>query len=428
MKVLGMLDIQLIRKEPDKVRNALASRGQPELAKALDEVLKLDEKWRKQRGEADELNAQRNKITIEIGELKKAGKDAKAKIKEMGKKVEEINEANEKADKVRKEIDVILLALPNLPHESVPRGKSGEDNKEVRKWGEPRKFAFKAKEHWEIGEKLGIFDFERGARMSGHRFSVLRGDAARLERALINFMLDYAVKKGYLEHMTPHLVTEAAMTGTGQLPKFEEELYKAERDGLYLIPTAEVTLCNLHAGEQLKDEQLPLSYCAWTPCYRREAGAYGKDIRGMLRQHQFNKIELVKICRPEESYDELEKLAKDAAGILEALGLPYRVMELCTADLGFASAKTYDIEVWLPGQQQYREISSCSDCEDFQARRMNCRFWRKGGKLEFPHTLNGSGLAVGRTMIAIMENYQAADGAVEIPKVLVPYFGKNRID
>ena len=419
-----MLDIQLIRNEPDRMRKALASRGYD--AKALDEILKLDEKWRKLRGEADELNAQRNRISIEIGELKKAGKDAKAKIKDVGKKTAEINGANAKADEVRAKIDALLLTLPNLPHASVPVGKDAADNKLIRKWGEPKKMAFKAKEHWELGEKLGIIDFERGARMSGHRFAVLRGDGARLERALINFMADFAVKHGYLEHITPHLVTGAAMTGTGQLPKFEEELYRCERDGLYLIPTAEVTLCNLHAGEQLKEEQLPLNYCGYTPCYRREAGAYGKDIKGIMRQHQFDKIELVKFTKPEDSYAELEKLVKDAAAVLEALSLPYQIVELCTADLGFASAKTYDIEVWLAGQQKYREISSCSNCEDFQARRMNCRFWRKN-KLEFPHTLNGSGLAVGRTMIAIIENYQQADGSVEIPAALVPYFGKKKI-
>ncbi|MDO8339586.1 MAG: serine--tRNA ligase [Candidatus Burarchaeum sp.] len=423
-----MLDIQLIRKEPGRVEKALASRGAE--PKALEEILKLDEKWRKLRGEADALNAKRNELSRKTGELRK--KIEKEKGKEplypvgMHEMADRIKAANTEADKLKVKIDSLLLTLPNLPHESVPVGKNAEENKVVRKWGEPRKPAFKAKEHWEIGEELGIIDFERGARMSGHRFAVLRGDGAKLERALINFMADFAVKRGYLEHITPHLVTAATMTGTGQLPKFEEELYRCERDGLYLIPTAEVTLANMHAGEQLKEEQLPLNYCGYTPCYRREAGAYGKDIKGIMRQHQFDKIELVKFARPEDSYVELEKLVKDAAAVLEALGLPYQVVELCTADLGFASAKTYDIEVWLAGQGKYREISSCSNCEDFQARRMNCRFWRKN-KLEFPHTLNGSGLAVGRTMIAIIENCQQADGSVEIPAALVPYFGKKKI-
>ncbi|MFA6035832.1 MAG: serine--tRNA ligase [Candidatus Micrarchaeia archaeon] len=417
-----MLDIRLFRENADAVKEALAKRGAD--VKPVAEILKLDAEWRKVRGEADELNATRNKISIEVGNLKKAGKDAKKELAEIGKKSKEIEKVNEKADALRAKIDKILITLPNIPDKSVPVGNDAADNKLVRKFGEPKKFAFKPKEHWELGEKLGILDFERGVKMAGHRFSVLKGDGARLERALINFMLDFQAKRGYVEHMTPHLVTEKTMTGTGQLPKFEEELYKVERDGLYLIPTAEVTLTNMHADESLKEEQLPLNYCAYTPCYRREAGAYGKDVRGILRQHQFNKVELVKIVKPEESFAELEKLVGDAAGILEALGISYRIVELCTGDLGFAAAKTYDIEVWLPGQNEYREISSCSNCADFQARRMNMRFWRKG-KLEHPHTLNGSGLAVGRTMIAVLENFQQQDGSVLIPPALVPYFGKK---
>jgi len=417
-----MLDIKLFREDAEAVKKALKARGAED--KAVAEMLKLDGEWRKVRGEADELNATRNKISMEVGNLKKAGKDAKKELAEIGKKGKEIEKVNEKADALRAKIDKILIMLPNMPDKSVPVGKDAADNKLIRKWGEPKNFNFKAKEHWEIGEKLNILDFERGVKLAGHRFAVLRGDGARLERALINFMLDFQAKRGYVEHMTPHLVTEKTMTGTGQLPKFEEELYKVERDGLYLIPTAEVTLTNMHADESLKEEQLPLNYCAYTPCYRREAGAYGKDVRGILRQHQFNKVELVKITKPEESYAALEVMVKDAAGILEALGIPYRIVELCTGDLGFASAKTYDIEVWLPGQNEFREISSCSNCTDFQARRMNMRFWRKG-KLEFPHTLNGSGLAVGRTMIAVLENFQQQDGSVLIPPVLAPYFGKK---
>jgi len=421
-----MLDIRLIRTNPEDVKKGIASRGHEK--KDIDEILKLDEKWRKLRRKADDENRNRNAITREIGETKKTGKEEniKEKLKSLKATNFDWKEADRKADKVKVKIDLLLLTLPNLPHKSVPVGKSSEDNKHVRKWGEPRKFSFKPKEHWELAEKLGIIDFERGVKMAGHRFAVLRGDGAKLERALIDFMVDFAVKKGYVEHMTPHMVTEKAMRGTGQLPKFEEELYKVERDWLYLIPTAEVTLCNMHADEILKEEELPKNYCAYTPCYRREAGAYGKDIKGIMRQHQFDKVELVKMTRPENSYKELEVLVKDAEGVLQALGLPYQVMELCTADLGFASAKTYDLELWLAGQKKYREISSCSNCTDFQARRMRSRFWRKG-KPELVHTLNGSGVAVGRTMIAILENYQQEDGSIEVPKALVPYFGKEKI-
>ena len=436
-----MLDIKLFREDADAVKKALKARGLE--AKAVDEVLKLDGEWRKVRGEADGLNAQRNAISIEIGKLKKAGKDAKKELAEIGKKGKEIEKVNEKADQLRLKIDSILITLPNIPDKSVPVGEDASKNKLIRKWGEPKKLVFKPREHFEIGEKLGMLDFERGVKMAGHRFAVLKGDGAKLERALINFMLDFQAKRGYAEHMTPHLVNEKAMTGTGQLPKFEEELYKIERDGLYLIPTAEVTLTNMHADENLKEEELPLNYCAYTPCYRREAGAYGKDVRGILRQHQFNKVELVKVVKPEDSGKELEKMVGDASGVLEALGIPYRFVELCTGDLGFAAAKTYDIEVWLPGQALYREISSCSNCTDFQARRMNMRMWRRSfpagmaplsaaaergkGKLEHPHTLNGSGLAVGRTMIAILENFQQQDGSVLVPAALVPYFGKKTL-
>ena len=420
-----MLDIKVVHTEPDKVRKALKDRGYE--VKVVDEALKLYEKWRKMRGKTDELNAQRNAISIEIGKLKKAGKDVKGEIKKMKTKSEEIHKANEKTDEVKAKLDGLLFEIPNVQHESVPVGKDEEDNKLVSKWGDIPKFKFKPKEHWELAEALGIIDFERGVKMAGHRFAVLREDGARLERALINFMVDFDVKKGYVEHMTPHLVTEKTMRGTGQLPKFEVELYKVERDGLYLIPTAEVTLTNMHADEILKEEELPKNYCAYTPCYRREAGAYGKDIRGIMRQHQFNKVELVKITTPERSYDELEVMVKDAADILEALRLPYQMVELCSAELGFASAKTYDLEVWLAGQNKYREISSCSNCTDFQARRINSRFWRQG-KPEFVHTLNGSGIAVGRTMIAILENYQQKDGSVKIPDKLIPYFGKKKLD
>ncbi|MFH0818318.1 MAG: serine--tRNA ligase, partial [Candidatus Micrarchaeota archaeon] len=305
-----------------------------------------------------------------------------------------------------------------------PVGKDENDNQVIRKWGKPAKKEGDVKAHWDLGKERDILDFERGAKLSGSRFTVLKGPAARLERALINFMLDTQVKNGYTEISPPLLVNEKAMTGTGQLPKFEIELYKCERDGLYLIPTAEVPLANLHSGEMLNRDMLPLYYAAYTPCFRREAGAYGKDIRGMIRQHQFDKVELVKITEPEHSYEELEKLTHDAESILKALELPYQVKELCTGDVGFGSSKTYDLEVWVPSQNKYREISSCSNCEAFQARRMNIRYWNKEGKPEFVHTLNGSGVAVGRTLVAIMENYQKENGKIEIPKVLSSYLGE----
>jgi len=320
-----------------------------------------------------------------------------------------------------------MLRLPNLPHESVPVGEGEEDNVEVRRWGEPKELGFKPRPHWELGEMLGILDFERGSRLAGSRFTVIKGIGARLERALINFMLDTHARRGYREVIPPHLVRPDILEGTGQLPKFEEDLYMCERDGLYLIPTAEVPLTNLFKGEILSEEDLPIYLTAYTPCYRREAGSHGKDIRGIIRQHQFNKVELVKIVHPAKSYEELESLTADAEYILRLLELPYRVVELCTGDLGFSASKTYDIEVWFPSQNRYREVSSCSNCEDFQARRMNTRFRDAKGKKRFVHTLNGSGLAVGRTLAAILENYQRKDGSVDIPKVLRDYVKADRI-
>jgi len=322
-------------------------------------------------------------------------------------------------------ISDMLLSIPNRPHDSVPVGKDENDNPEVRRWGEPKRFAFEPKAHWDIGEALGILDFEKGASLSQSRFTVLKGMGARLERALLNFMLDlHTEKHGYREIQPPFMVNSKTMTGTGQLPKFADDLYKCENDDLWLIPTAEVPLTNLHADEILEESMLPLYYTAYTPCFRREAGAYGRDVRGMLRQHQFDKVEMVKITTPGESYGELEKLTDNAEEVLRALGIPHRTICLCTGDMGFGSSKTYDVEVWLPSQDKYREISSCSNCEDFQARRMNTRFRQKdGGKLRFVHTLNGSGIAIGRTLIAVLENYQREDGSVRIPEVLVPYMG-----
>ncbi|AAC06595.1 serine--tRNA ligase [Aquifex aeolicus] len=422
-----MIDINLIREKPDYVKERLATRDK-ELVSLVDKVLELDKRRREIIKRLEALRSERNKLSKEIGKLKREGKDTteiQNRVKELK---EEIDRLEEELRKVEEELKNTLLWIPNLPHPSVPVGEDEKDNVEVRRWGEPRKFDFEPKPHWEIGERLGILDFKRGAKLSGSRFTVIAGWGARLERALINFMLDLHTKKGYKEICPPHLVKPEILIGTGQLPKFEEDLYKCERDNLYLIPTAEVPLTNLYREEILKEENLPIYLTAYTPCYRREAGAYGKDIRGIIRQHQFDKVELVKIVHPDTSYDELEKLVKDAEEVLQLLGLPYRVVELCTGDLGFSAAKTYDIEVWFPSQNKYREISSCSNCEDFQARRMNTRFKdSKTGKNRFVHTLNGSGLAVGRTLAAILENYQQEDGSVVVPEVLRDYVGTDVI-
>jgi seryl-tRNA synthetase len=318
-----------------------------------------------------------------------------------------------------------MLSLPNLPHPDVPIGRDANDNREVRRWGEPAEFDFPAKNHWEVGEELDILDFARAAKLAGARFALYKGAGAQLERALINFMLDlHTRERGYKEMLPPALVNRAAVTGTGQLPKFEEDLFRIESPELFLIPTAEVPLTNIHRDEMLDREQLPVKYTAYTPCFRREAGSYGQDVRGLIRQHQFNKVELVKLAEPENSYDELEKMVQDAEEVLRRLSLPYRVVELCTGDLGFAAAKTYDLEVWLPGQVTYREISSCSNCEEFQARRAQIRYRKEArGKPIFVHTLNGSGLAVGRTLVAVLENYQQRDGTVVVPPVLRSYMG-----
>ncbi len=421
-----MLDIELIRKKPDFVKQRLATRDK-ELSGLIDKVLELDTQRRSVLVELENLRFERNKKSKEIGFLKKKGEDTSELESEVRGLKERIEELEDRLSEIQEELKKTLLRIPNIPHESVPIGEDEEDNVEVRRWGEPRKFGFDPKPHWEIGERLGILDFERGARLSGSRFTVVKDLGARLERALINFMLDLHTQKGYREIIPPHLVRPEILEGTGQLPKFEEDLYRCERDNLYLIPTAEVPLTNLYRGEILKEEDLPIYLTAYTPCYRREAGSHGKDIRGIIRQHQFNKVELVKIVHPDTSYDELEKLVLDAEEVLKLLELPYRVVELCTGDLGFSASKTYDIEVWFPSQGRYREISSCSNCEDFQARRMNTRFKDSSGRNRFVHTLNGSGLAVGRTLAAILENYQREDGRVEIPKVLRDYLKSDAI-
>ncbi|MFN3786831.1 MAG: serine--tRNA ligase [Sulfurihydrogenibium azorense] len=416
-----MLDIRLIREKPDFVKERLSTRD-PSYAQMIDKLLEIDEERRKIKKEIDDLRAERNEKSKLFPIYKKEGKDTtqiQERVKEIGERIKYLEE---KLNTVEEEFNNLILYIPNLPALDVPIGKDENDNVEVRRWGEPRKFDFEPLPHFEIGERLGILDFERGAKLSGSRFTVMFKEAARLERALINFMLDVHTKQhGYTEVWTPLLVKSKTLQGTGQLPKFKEDLYKIEDEDLCLIPTAEVTLTNLHADEIIPEDQLPKYYTAYTPCFRKEAGSHGKDVRGILRQHQFDKVELVKIVKPEDSYNELEKLVNEAEKILQLLELPYRVVLLCTGDMGFSAAKTYDIEVWIPSQNRYREISSCSNTEDFQARRAMIRYKDKEGKNHFVHTLNGSGLAVGRTLLAIIENYQKPDGTFEVPKVLRDY-------
>lgn len=415
-----MLDVELLRKNPELVKERLRLRRE-DYPRLVDEALRLDEERRSILRELEALRAERNALSKEVGKLKSKGEqtaELEGKVKEIKEKMEGLEG---QLSKVEEQLRSVMLSIPNIPHQSVPVGKDETENVEVRSWGVPRDFDFEPKAHYEIGEALGILDFERGASLAGSRFTVMWGWGAKLERALINFMLDFHTSRGYKEVWVPHLVKPEILEGTGQLPKFEEDLYFCERDGLYLIPTAEVPLTNLFRDTILEEKDLPIYLTAYTPCYRREAGAYGKDIRGIIRQHQFDKVELVKIVHPDTSDQELERLTADAEEILKLLGLPYRVVALCTGDLGFASAKTYDIEVWFPSQNKYREISSCSNCTDFQARRMNTRFKDSEGRKRFVHTLNGSGLAVGRTLAAILENYQQKDGTVMVPEVLRDY-------
>jgi len=416
-----MLDIRLLRDNCEEVVKKLKKRGENI---KLSDFLALDDAWRKQQGELENLRYRRNKASQEIPKKKKAGESVDHIMTEMKQVSADIKKLEPEQRDVEEEIKKAVLTIPNVPHDSVPDGTDESCNVEVKKWGVLPEFDFEPCAHYDLGEKLGILDFERAAKIARARFCLLKGAGARLERALINFMLDSQIKRGYTEVVPPFLVNRASMTGTGQLPKFEEDLFRTEPDDLFLIPTAEVPVTNIHRGEILKESELPVFYTAYTPCFRREAGSYGKDVRGLIRQHQFNKVELVKLSRPENSYEQLEKLLADAEGILQALELPYRVVNLCAGDLGFSAAKTYDIEVWTPSQSTYREISSCSNFEDFQARRASIRFRREeSNKVEFVHTINGSGLAVGRTLLAILENFQTKDGHICVPKVLVPYMG-----
>jgi len=415
-----MLEIKYLRQNLSAVQEAFKARGHQV---DLDAFQKWDGERRAFLQEIELLRHERNVVTDRIAGMKKAGEDAEAMVVEMRAVSSKIKELDKKLSANQETMDAFLLALPNIPHASVPVGKDETDNPEVRTVGKVPKFEFKPQPHWDIGSRLKILDLERAAKITGARFALYFGAGARLERALINFMLDTHIgEHGYLEVLPPFMVNRESMTHTGQLPKFEEDLFKLSGWEYFMIPTAEVPVTNIHQGEILAEDRLPIYYAAYTPCFRSEAGSHGKDTRGLIRQHQFNKVELVKFCHPESSYDELESLLNNAETILQKLALPYRVIELCTGDLGFSAAKTYDIEIWMPAQGVYREISSCSNFEDFQARRANIRFKQKGKKgTALVHTLNGSGLAVGRTFAAILENFQQADGSVVIPELLQPY-------
>lgn len=416
-----MLDIKMIRQNVEMVKEKLATRNVDEAK--INEFVALDEKRRAELVKVEELKKLRNDVSGEIAQLKRNKENADDKIAQMKKVGEEIKALDEQIAKIDEELTTIATTLPNLPHESTPIGKDEDDNVEVRRHGTVREFDFEAKPHWEIAENLGILDFERGAKVSGSRFVFYKGLGARLERAIYNFMLDEHGKEGYTEVIPPYIVNSHSMFGTGQFPKFKEDVFQLANTDLTLIPTAEVPLTNYYNGEILEEADLPVYFTALSPSFRSEAGSAGRDTRGLIRLHQFNKVEMVKLTKPEESYNELEKMTQNAENILQKLNLPYRVVALSTGDMGFSAAKTYDLEVWIPAQDAYREISSCSNCEDFQARRAMIRYRDENGKVQYVHTLNGSGLAVGRTVAAILENYQNEDGSVTIPEVLVPYMG-----
>lgn len=417
-----MLDMRFIRENTDVVRKSLEARNSDY---NLDELLSLDKERREILTEVEALKKERNEVSAIIGKNAREGKDSTELKEEMFKVSSKIKELDVKVAEIDEKQRLLLLTIPNVLHSSTPFGKDEDENVEVRKWGIPRKFDFEVKPHDELGVNLDILDFERGAKLAGSRFTIYKGLGARLERALINFMLDtHTSEHGFKEILTPQLAKGEVMMGTGQLPKFAEDMYKIEGEDLYLIPTAEVTLTNMHDGEILKESELPLYYCGFTACFRQEAGSGGRDLKGLIRQHQFNKVEMVKLVHPDKSYEELEHMTRCAENILQKLGLPYRVIALCSGDIGFSAAKTYDIEVWVPSQDKYREISSCSNTEDFQARRAMIKYRNEEDKKSyFLHTLNGSGLAVGRTLLAIVENYQQEDGSIKIPDVLVPYMG-----
>ena len=417
-----MLDIRRIRQNPEEVKNLLARRHGDF---PIDQVLELDEERIKTLNQVEQMKARQNAVSKEIPRLKKEGKDATEVLKEMKELSTQIGDLDAKVKELDEKIKGLLLEIPNTPNKDVVEGKSDEDNVEIRRHGEPRKFDFEPKAHWDLGPDLDILDFERASKITGARFTMFKGLGAKLERAIITFMLDlHTSEHGYTEMLTPFMANRASMTGTGQLPKFEEDMFHLPGKDYFLIPTAEVTLTNIHRDEILEEKDLPLLYTGYTPCFRQEAGSAGRDTRGLIRNHQFDKVELVKLTRPEDSYDALESLTANAEEVLKRLNIPYRVVMLSTGDLGFSSAKTYDIEVWMPSYNRYVEISSCSNFEDFQSRRANLRYRREdNGKVEYVHTLNGSGLAVGRTFAAILENCQNEDGSITIPEALRPYMG-----
>lgn len=423
-----MLDAKVLRNQFDEVKEKLSKRNED--ISALDKFGDLDEKRRQTIQEVEDLKSRRNKVSQEISQMKRDNEDASSVIEEMQQVSGAIKKLDERLREVDEELNHLLLTIPNLPHESAPVGADEEDNEEIRTWGKIRSFSFEKKAHWDLGTELGILDFERASKVTGSRFVFYKGQGARLERALINFMMDlHEDEHGYTEVMPPYMVNRASMTGTGQLPKFEEDAFKIREEDYFLIPTAEVPVTNMHRDEIMAIDDLPKAYTAYSACFRSEAGSAGRDTRGLIRQHQFNKVELVRFVKPEDSYEQLELLTSQAEKVLQLLELPYRVLNMCTGDLGFTAAKKYDIEVWIPSNETYREISSCSNFESFQARRANIRFKRDSkAKAEYVHTLNGSGLAIGRTVAAILENYQQEDGTIEIPEVLRPYMGgKDKI-
>ncbi|MBQ3123872.1 MAG: serine--tRNA ligase [Clostridia bacterium] len=420
-----MLDIKILRTEPERIREALKKRNND---LDITPAIELDIARREILTEVEKKKAQQNEISKKIPQMKKAGEDTAPIFAEMKELSNEIKEDDEKVRELDAKLRDFMLRIPNIPNDSCPVGNDDADNVELRKNGTPREFTFEPKAHWDIGTGLDILDFERGTKIAGTRFTVYKGLGARLERAVIQYFLNTHTDRGYTEIFPPYMVNRASMTGTGQLPKFEEDAFKVENNGFFLIPTAEVPVTNLHRDEILSGDELPIKYCAYSACFRAEAGSAGRDTRGIIRQHQFNKVEMVKFTKPEDSYDELEKLTNDAEVLLQGLGLPYRVVCLSTGDLGFSSAKTYDVEVWMPSYNRYVEISSCSNFEDYQARRANIRYKETPkDKAQFVHTLNGSGLAVGRTVAAILENFQNEDGTVTIPEALVPYMGTDII-
>lgn len=422
-----MLDIKRIRSNPEEIKALLKRRNGSDYD--IDKIVALDVERREILQEVETLKAEQNKVSKQVPVLKKEGKDVAPIFEEMKQLAEKIKTMDVRVKEIDEEMNIKLLYVPNTPNPEIPVGADDTDNVEVRKWGEPRSFDFEIKAHWDLGVDLGILDFERASKITGARFSIFKGNGAKLERALINFMLNkHTTEHGYTELMTPFMVNRDSMTGTGQLPKFEEDAFKIPSKDFFLVPTAEVPVTNYHREEILEEKDLPVCYTAYTPCFRQEAGSAGRDTRGLIRNHQFDKVEMVKMVHPDHSYEELEKLTNDAESILQALGLPYRVVTLCSGDIGFSAAKTYDIEVWMPSYGRYVEISSCSNFEDYQARRANIKFRGEDkGKPQFVHTLNGSGLAVGRTFAALLENYQQADGSVEIPEALRHFMGIEKL-